>query len=105
MRKEQPPFQINNKVWLFRRNIKTTQLYDKLDYQRLGPLHIQQQINPVAYRLKLPVTMKVHLIFHVSFLEPYKESTLNERTQPPPPFIQVDNHEEYKVDEVLDSRQ
>jgi hypothetical protein len=44
-------------------------------------------------------------VFHVSLLEPYKESNISCRTQPPPPCIEIDNHEEYKVEEVLDSRQ
>ena len=39
---------------LIRRNIKTTRPWDKLDYRRLGPFSIQQQVNPVAYRLRLP---------------------------------------------------
>jgi len=48
--------------------------------------------------------MKVHLVFHVSLLEPYKESNLLGRSQSPPPFIAIDNHEEYEVEKVLDSR-
>jgi hypothetical protein len=76
-----------------------------LDYQRIGPFPIQKQINQVAYRLTLPASMKVHLIFHVSLLESYKESNIPCRTQPPPPCIEIDSHEEYEVEEVLDSRQ
>jgi hypothetical protein len=49
--------------------------------------------------------MKVHLVVHVSLLEPYKESNIPGRTQLPPPCIEIDNHEEYEVEEVLDSRQ
>jgi hypothetical protein len=47
--------------------------------------------------------MKVHPVFHVSLLEPYKESNILGRTQPPPPCIEIDSHEEYEVEEVLDS--
>jgi hypothetical protein len=49
--------------------------------------------------------MKVHPIFHVFLLEPYKESNILDRTQPLPPCIEIDNHEEYEVEEVLDLRQ
>jgi hypothetical protein len=45
--------------------------------------------------------MKVHPIFHVSLLEPYKESNIPRRTQP----LEIDNHEEHEVEEVLDSQQ
>lgn len=46
--KEHPPFQIGEKVWLLRRNIKTSRPCEKLDYRRLGPFVIQKKINPVA---------------------------------------------------------
>jgi hypothetical protein len=49
--------------------------------------------------------MKVHPIFHVSFLEPYKESNIPGRIQLLPPCIEIDSHKEYEVEEVLDSRQ
>ena len=48
--------------------------------------------------------MKIHPIFHVSFLEPYKDSTIHGRLQAPPPPIEVDGVEEFEVSEILDSR-
>jgi hypothetical protein len=47
--------------------------------------------------------MKVLLVFHVSFLKPYKESNIPGRTQPPSPYVEIDNYEEYVVEEMLDS--
>jgi hypothetical protein len=49
--------------------------------------------------------MKVHPVFYVSLLEPYKELNILGRTQPLAPCIEIDNREEYKVEEMLDSRQ
>ena len=103
-RNEAPAFKIGDKVWLLRRNIKTKRPCDKLDYRRLGPFVVQKQINPVAYRVELPATMKVHPVFHVSLLEPYRESSFPGRVQSPPPSIEIENHEEYEVDKILDSR-
>ena len=97
-------FQVGDKVWLLRRNIKTKRPCDKLDYRRLGPFVIQQQINPVAFCLELPTSMKIHPVFHVSLLEPYRESSFPGRVQQPPPSIEVENHEEYDVEKILDSR-
>jgi hypothetical protein len=47
--------------------------------------------------------MKVHPVFHVSLLDIYKESNIPGRTQPLPPCIEIDSHEEYEVEEMLDS--
>jgi hypothetical protein len=52
-RKENPLFQVGDKVWLLRRNIKTTCPCDKLNNRRIGPFPIQKQINQVVYRLTL----------------------------------------------------
>ena len=49
--------------------------------------------------------MKVHPVFHVSLLETYKELSIPGRIQPSPPCIEMDNHVEYEVEKVLDSRQ
>lgn len=48
-RKKQPQLNMGNKVWLLRRNIKTTRPCDKLDYCRLSSFPIFEQINVVAY--------------------------------------------------------
>jgi hypothetical protein len=49
--------------------------------------------------------MKLHPVFHDSLLEPYKESNILGRIQLPSPWIEIDNHDKYEVEEVLDSRQ
>ena len=103
-RKQHPLISIGDKVWLLRRNLKTQRPSDKLDYRRLGPFPVVKQINKVAYRLELPASMKIHPVFHVSLLEPYKESTLPGRVQETPPPIEIEGEEEFEVSEILDSR-
>ena len=103
-RKEHPDISVGDKVWLLRRNLRTRRPSDKLDYRRLGPFPVVKQINKVAYRLELPASMKIHPVFHVSLLEPYKESTLPGRVQEPPPPIEIEGDEEFEVSEILDSR-
>lgn len=103
-RKQHPNISVGDQVWLLRRNLKTRRPSDKLDYRRLGPFLVTKQINEVAYRLDLPTSMKIHPVFHVSLLEPYKESTIPGRLQVPPPPIEIDGEEEFEISEILDSR-
>jgi hypothetical protein len=65
---------------------------------------IVKQINVVAFKFNLPNSMKIHLMFHVSLLEPYHTSTIPRKTHEPHPPIVVDGEQEYEVEEILDSR-
>ena len=76
----------------------------KLDWKCLGPYPIVEKISTQAYRLQLPPSLKVHPVFHVSLLDPYKESEIPGRTQPPPPPVVIEDQFEYEVEEILDSR-
>ncbi len=69
--KDQPNFTVEDQIWIWRQNIKTTQRLKKLDYQIFGSFTIVKQIYIVAFQLKFPDSMKVHPMFHVSLLEPY----------------------------------
>lgn len=103
-RKEQPAFRIGDLVWLARKNIRTTRPSDKLDYKKIGPFKIVKQVNPVTYQLRLPSTLKIHDVFHVSLLEPHNTSTIPNRTRTPSPPIIVNGVPEYEVSRILDSR-
>ena len=89
---------------MLRQNLKTHRPSNKLDYRRLGSFSIIKRVNEVAYRLELPPSMKIHSVFHVSLLEPYKDSTIPRWLQAPPAPIEIDETEELKVSEILDSR-
>jgi hypothetical protein len=93
-----------DKVWLLSTNIKTQRPSKKLDWKRLGPFEIIEKIGLQAYKLRLPASMKIHNVFHVSLLEPYHESTIPNRIRPLPPPIVVDTHEEFEVEDILDSK-
>ena len=63
-----------------------------------------QALSPVTYRLTLPEQWKIHPVFHVDLLTPYKETTFHgsNYTKPPPDLI--NDEEEYEVEQILDSR-
>ena len=68
----------------------------------VGPFTIKERIGQVAYRLEIPVNYKIHPVFHVSLLEPYREDG---RCQPPPLPIVVDGALEYEIERILSHRQ
>ena len=83
--------------------MKTTRACNQLDYQRLGPYLITKQINEVAFKPDLPHHIRLHLVFHVSLLEPYASKSIPGLVIPPPPPIEFEERPNYEVKVVLDS--
>ena len=46
--------------------------------------------------------MTIHKTFHISHLEPYKDNRFPSQIKVPPPPIQLEGEEEYKLDEIID---
>ena len=103
-RRPAPNLVPGQKVWLLRRHVATTRPSSKLDVRRLGPFAILDQIGNSAYRLKLPPSMRIHPVFHVSLLEPHVANTFPGRVVPVPLPIQVDGLPEFEVASILDSK-
>ncbi|XP_040178120.1 uncharacterized protein LOC120928330, partial [Rana temporaria] len=103
-RRALPTFHVGDQVWLSTKNLKVHVPSAKLGQKFVGPFQILAQINPVAFRLKLPASMKIHPVFHISLLKPFHENTFSGRTLPPPPPVEVQGEEEYVVEKILDSR-
>ncbi|MBW0495697.1 hypothetical protein O181_035412 [Austropuccinia psidii MF-1] len=100
-----PDFQPGDKVWLASKRIKTTRPTKKLSERWLGPFELLKKIGSHAYHLKLPQQFKsAHPVFHVSLLEPVKQSTIPNQHQLPPSPVIVEEKEEWEVSQVLDSK-
>jgi hypothetical protein len=72
----------------------------------LGPFKILKVINPIAVKLELPATLKIHPVFHTSLIKMWQTDNefpghVTEYTQPPP-VIPEENR--YKVEQLLDKR-
>jgi hypothetical protein len=67
-----------------------------------GPFPIVERVFKDVYGLELPFEIKVHPIFHVSLLKPFKEDTLwpNHKSN----HDLVGDHLEYKVEGILKCR-
>lgn len=105
-RKEAPPFEVGDKVWLHRRYVKTNRPSSKLDAKRLGPFKVLEKVGKSAFRLELPATMQIHPVFHVSLLEKYHANRHPERETPAPPdpVIREDGQPAYMVERILKSK-
>jgi len=105
-RKEAPAYQVGDLVMLNGRNIQTRRPSRMMDHKNHGPFQIEKLISPLAAPLTLPRKWKIHNVFHVSLLEPYRTS--EHRAPPDPSKIlrevdDIEQSEEYDVDEVLGS--
>jgi len=47
----------------------------KLDKLWIGPFKVTELVGAVSYRLAIPQDMRIHDVFHVSLLKPYRESS------------------------------
>jgi len=105
-RKEAPAYQVGDLIMLNRRNIQTRRPSRKMDHKNHGSFQIKKLVSPLTTRLTLRRKWKIHNVFHVSLLEPYRTSEY--RAPPDPSKIlweadDIEQSEEYDVDEVLGS--
>ena len=95
-------FEVGNEVVLAMRHLHVNEhLPVKLKCRWIGPFSIAKVISPVAYRLDLPPTWRIHLVFHVSNLKRFHRSEESERVERPPSPIVVDGEEEFEVEAIL----
>jgi hypothetical protein len=101
-RRRDVDFEVGQQVLLSTTNIKPKfKGSAKLLPKWIGPYKVTEVINPVAYRLDLPDTLKLHSVFHASLLKPYKQDG---RVQPPPPPEMIEGDFEYEVEAILSHR-
>src|SRR3978361_2145987 len=73
--KEAPKMKIGDLMMLNSKNLRTRRPSRKLDHTIHGPFEIEKLLSPTAVRLKLPKRWRIHNVFHISLLEPYRVSS------------------------------
>jgi hypothetical protein len=95
---------VGDQVWLEGTNIHTTHPKAKLAPRRHGPFKVITTWG-VNCKLQLPKSWRIHPVFHISLVSPYKETTAHgpNFTRPPPEIVQGED-EHYEVETILQSR-
>ena len=72
--KKAPSYRKGDLVMLNGKNLRTRRPSRKLEHKLYGPFKVEKVLSPTAIRLELPKRWRIHNVFHVSLLEPYRES-------------------------------
>ena len=77
----------------------------KFENKWFGPYEVLEKVGLSAYKLKLPCSWKkVHPVFNEVLLKPAVQPEFPSQRHPPPPLPElVNEEEEYKVEEILNS--
>ena len=98
-------YRVGDEVLLSSKNIHLSRLSKKLDNRFLGPFRIIEAIRKQVYQLDLPKAYsRIHPVFHISLLEPYRWRPGEEPSNPPAAELLLDE-EEYEVEDILDVHQ
>ena len=91
-------------VWLEGHNLKTHHPTAKLAPQHYGPFPIDEKLSPVTYQLTLPLSMKIHPVFHVDLLTQYRETEAHRSNYEQPPPDIIEGEQEWEVEKIINSR-
>ena len=93
-------FEVGDKVLLNTQNITFKAAGPRKFLPRwVDPFEVVATVGTVAYCLALTANFKIHDVFHVNLLKPYRHNAAH---NPPPPTTLVAGEEMYDIESVLD---
>jgi len=75
----------------------------KLVHQYIGPYTIEVVVSTNVVKLRLPISMRIHLVVNVSRIVRYKEQVEGQKKEEGKP-IEVEEVEEWEVEKILNKR-
>src|SRR5258705_47730 len=104
-RAEAPELKVSDQAYIKSKSFRTRWPSKKLSEKNLGPFDVIGKPGTHSVTLQLPCQFcSIHLVFHVSQLEPAQPNPFPLQQQPLLPPLQVDRETEYEVSEILDSK-
>ena len=99
-----PVFRQDDMVCLATCNMRTIRPTRKLDDRNASHIHVIRAVAPRAYELDLPANMQLRTrVFHTALLELAWMDPLPGQINTLPPPVIIRGHEEWFVEEILDS--
>ena len=99
-------FKIGDKILLDATHLRISHGNKKLHPKRIGPLRIVKVINSHAYEVALPALWKgkVHPVFHITRLTPYRETEEHGPNYSTPIPDIVEGEEEWEIEQIIHHR-
>ena len=99
-----PSYVVGDRVWLSTDNLRLPHASWKLSECWLGPYAVTKLVGPNAVELRLPRSMRIHLVINISRIKPYRDRFPGQPvTAPGPSNVTEDHEEEYEVEYIVDS--
>ncbi len=97
-------YEVNDWVWLFFRNIKTTRSCKDLKDKQLKLYQITVKVE-IFYHLHLSVSMKqLHSMFSLKLLRSYSQDSLSEQHLKSSRSLTIEDDDHWKINDILNSR-
>ena len=97
-------YEVDDWVWLFSRNIKTTRSCKNLKDKQLELYQITVKVE-IFYHLRLSISMKqLHLMFSSKLLCSYFDDLLSEQHSESSKSLTIEDDEHWEIDNILNSR-
>ena len=97
-------YEVDDWVWLFSRNIKTTRSCKNLKDKQLKLYQITVKVE-IFYHLRLSISMKqLHSMFSLKLLCSYFNDFLSEQHSKSSKSLTIEDDEHWKIDDILNSR-
>ena len=93
-------FTVGDTVLLSTQNLRFKGILHKLQRKFCGPYKILERIGAQAYHLKLPDTWRIHPVFHVSLLNHWRLSTV-QQVPGEVELANADAHQYFDVEKIL----